>query len=189
MPTAAMATAEPMSCDCQVERREAKFSIPTSAPNLAQRPSERQPAPWRQQRSRSSPRARRRLPSDVWLLPAWSCRRVQEGADPLSVLRSCGVVDHHAEVRAAIDAEGRVFKCQEPGPPMPDAFGALAVAAHVVVAPHCGELRTQSGQLVDQRLGVARSAGPCGVRSECRHDKPCYALPVSLRGAHLRVQE
>ncbi len=61
-----------------------------------------------------------------------------------------------AEIGPAVDGEGRIFQRDQPGCRMAQMLGALAIGAHVIVAPHRCEFGAQPAEVLDQSLDVPR---------------------------------
>jgi hypothetical protein len=111
-------------------------------------------------------------------------------ANPLCIRRRCRIVDHHVEIRPAIDGKGRIFQRDRPGKRVPQGFGELAIrAADVIVAPYRFEFGAEPAEFIHQCFNVPRSPGSCCVRSERRDREPRDAFPIRLRGSDARIAE
>ena len=61
---------------------------------------------------------------------------------------------------------------------------ALAMRAHVIVAPHRCEFGAELAGFVDERPHLRRR--PCAERAD---DEARHAFPIILGGAHARIEE
>ncbi|EGE57406.1 hypothetical protein RHECNPAF_4310030 [Rhizobium etli CNPAF512] len=109
--------------------------------------------------------------------------------DLLRILHRCRIIHHHAEVRPPVHLKRRIFEGKQPEQRVLDVLGALAVAAHVVVAPHGQEFRALAAEFVDQRFDLLCSPRAGGIHPEGGDDEAGDTFPVVLGGAHARVEE
>ena len=65
--------------------------------------------------------------------------RFDERSDLVGIRRRCLVVNHHAEIRPAVDRKGRIFERDQPSFRMAQLLGALAVGAHSITAVYAGD--------------------------------------------------
>ena len=100
--------------------------------------------------------------------------------DAVGVFGRRRIVDDHAEIGAAVDIEARIFERHRAVNGMPQPLGAVAMMAHVVVAPERREFRTGPAAARRRNRRHARRRRLARRRPECAPPRSVPRCPSRI---------
>src|ERR1700733_9366589 len=107
-----------------------------------------------------------------WSIALDSGRRTDHRADLVRIRRRREIIDHHAEIRPAIDRERRIFEGERAENRVSYMFEACAMAVDFVIAPHCLEFGAEPAEFIDEGFHLCRRPRARRAHPDPPHHQP-----------------